>query len=97
MGFRSDGRGNSRAPAAAGRTERGGARGCSPAFVVFGVPGLKTERAWVGEDLRVMRDPPVAFAGLGAALERGCDGGGGSEGRTSPARGVPASGEVYRL
>ena len=31
------------------------------------VPGLEIERAWVGEDLRVMRDPPVAFTGLGAA------------------------------
>ena len=67
MGFRSDGRGNLRALAAAGRTERGGARGSSPAFVVSGVPGLKIEQAWVGEDLHVMRDPPVAFAGLGAA------------------------------
>ena len=31
------------------------------------VPGLEIERGWVGEDLRVMRDPPVAFTGLGAA------------------------------
>ena len=34
-------------------------------MVASGVPGLKTERAWVGEDLRVMRDPPVDFTGLG--------------------------------
>ena len=48
-------------------SSRGGAARGSLAFGVSGVPGLKTERAWVGEDLHVMCDPPVAFAGLGAA------------------------------
>ena len=37
-------------------------------FMFFYKPGVtKTEQAWVREDLRIMRDPPVAFAGLGAA------------------------------
>src|SRR6185437_11585536 len=60
------------------QSSRGGAARGSPAFADSGVPGLKTKRDWVGEDLRVVRDPPVAFSGLGAALERGCDGGGGA-------------------
>ena len=42
------------------------------------VPGLEIERAWVGEDLRVMRDPPVAFTGLGEVCGGGCTGDGGS-------------------
>ena len=44
----------------------------------IGHPGVKTAGIWVREDLRVMRDPPMALAGIGVALGCGCDGGGGS-------------------
>ena len=37
----------------------------------LGVLGLEIERAWVGEDLRIMRDPPVAFTGLGEGVRGG--------------------------
>ena len=56
MGFRSDGPGNSRALAAAGRTERGGERGCSPEFAKSGTPGVKLTGAWVKEDQQDMEN-----------------------------------------
>ena len=44
----------------------------------IGHPGVKMAGIWVREDLRVMRDPPVASARLGVAQGRGCVGGSGS-------------------
>ena len=43
-------------------------RGGSPAFGVSGVPGLKMERAWVGDAPNAMRDP----LGLKAGVYRAC-------------------------
>ena len=43
-------------------------RGGSPAFGVSGVPGLKTERAWVGDASHAMCDP----LGLKAGVYRAC-------------------------
>ena len=44
----------------------------------FWPSGVKTTRIWIREDLRIMREPPVASARLGVAQERGCVGGSGS-------------------
>jgi len=61
------------------------------------VPGLEIERAWVGEDLRVMRDPPVAFTGLGVVCGGGCTGDGGSARRRLAGASALGDARGYRL
>ena len=63
----------------------------------FGVPGLKTEWAWVRKGLRDMRSPLEAFAGRGEVRGGVCYDGDGPARRGSPARGVQAAGVRYRL
>ena len=62
--------------------------GSSLDFGVSGFPGLVWAGVWVREDLRVMRDPPVASAGLCVARGRGCGSDDGSCGETSPEQAV---------
>jgi hypothetical protein len=77
---RAGGGGNTPATKSRGDAARG-----SPDFTVNGAPGVKSTLAWARGVQRDMRDRPRAFAGLGVLWACGCDGGGGSARRGSPA------------
>jgi hypothetical protein len=57
----------------------------SPDFANSGAPVAKSSGVWVCHDQRDTRDPPRGLAGLGEARGCDCDGGGGSQQRSSPA------------
>jgi hypothetical protein len=79
LGTRGGGAGHRRRVPAAARGSG------SPDFANSGALVAKSSGAWVWDKLRDMRNPPRALAGLGEARECGCDGGGGSARRSSPA------------
>jgi hypothetical protein len=69
---------------------RGSAARARRSSIEIDAPRVKSTCAWVCRDQHGTCDLPGALAGLGGAREYGCDGGGGSVRRRSPACGVLA-------